>query len=227
LKHVALMVMASRVFACLSLLLLLSTGCRDREITAYRAPRDPAPPAPPATAAPAGLPPDHPPIGNAGSGPATSGPAMSADQATMANTAVPTASGAGLQWTAPATWTAKPPSAMRKGSYAVKGDSGEADLSITAFPGATGGLEANLNRWRGQVGLPVASPADVIAGAEKFESNGLAFVVVDYANNGTRLLGAVVPHGNNSWFFKLMGPDAVVAGAKPAFMDFLRTVKAP
>jgi hypothetical protein len=214
--------MAFRILACAALASLLLTGCRDRQITSYRAPKDAAPAMPAANTPASGLPADHPPIGGAAGG-ATAG----ADQANMANTAVPTARGADLTWTAPAAWTPKAGSAMRKGSYAVKGDGGEGDLSITAFPGATGGLEANLNRWRGQVGLPAASPADVVGAAEKFESNGLSFTVVDYANNGTRLLGAVVPYQGNSWFFKLMGPDAIVAGQKATFVEFLHTVKAP
>ncbi|HET7537655.1 MAG TPA: hypothetical protein VFJ90_14445, partial [Candidatus Didemnitutus sp.] len=169
-----------------------------------------------------GLPANHPPVGNAGGA-----PMPGADQSNMANTAVPTAGGSGLRWTAPATWTPKAGSAMRKGSYAVKADGGEADLSITAFPGATGGLEANLARWRGQVGLPAVSSTEIVAATEKFDSNGLSFIVVDYANNGTRLVGAIVPYQGNSWFFKLMGPDAVVAGQKAVFMEFLHTVKAP
>jgi hypothetical protein len=114
---------------------------------------------------------------------------------------------------------------MRKGSFAIKGDSGEADLGITAFPGATGGLEANLNRWRGQVGLPPQAPAEVTAAVEKFSANGLDFLVVDYAGGGNRLIGAIVPYGGNSWFFKLMGPDALVAAQKDNFRDFLHTVK--
>jgi hypothetical protein len=145
--------------------------------------------------------------------------------ASMAGTAVPTAAGSGLSWTAPAAWTAKPNGSMRKGSFAIKGDGGEADLGITAFPGATGGLEANLNRWRGQVGLPPQSPAEVTASVEKFSAHGLEFLVVDYAGGGNRLIGAIVPYGGNSWFFKLMGPDALVAGQKDAFHAFLRTVK--
>ena len=143
----------------------------------------------------------------------------------MANTAVPTATGSDLQWTAPAGWTVKPLGPMRKGSYAVKGSGGEADLSITAFPGATGGLEANLNRWRGQMGLPPAPPEEVVAATEKFESHGLPFIVVDYPGNCNRLVGAIVPYGGNSWFFKLTGPDAVVAGQKAAFLEFLHTVR--
>ena len=145
----------------------------------------------------------------------------------MAGTAVPTASGSGLTWTAPATWTVKPNGSMRRGSFAIKGDGGEADLSITAFPGATGGLEANLNRWRGQVGLPPQSPTEVTAAVEKFSANGLDFMLVDYAGGGNRLIGAIVPFGGNSWFFKLMGPDALVAGQKDTFREFLHTVKEP
>ena len=202
------------------LLVILLTGCKDREITAYRAAKDkPDAAMPPATAADTNnLPPGHPPIGVGAQ------PAPGAD---MANTAVPTASGSDLRWTAPAAWTAKPLGAMRKGSYTLKGAGGKADLSITAFPGATGGLEANLNRWRGQVGLAPLSPAEVVAATEKFESSGLQVIVVDYAGNGSRLVGAIVPYGGNSWFFKLMGPDAVVAGQQAAFLEFLHTVKAP
>ena len=200
--------------------LLFAAGCRDREITAYRAPKDPAPTGMPAAemASTNNLPTGHPPIGpGAGEPPGAS----------MAGTAVPTASGNDLTWTAPAGWVAKPLSTMRKGSFTVAGEGGEADLSITAFPGATGGLDANLNRWRGQVGLSPQAPAEISASTEKFSANGLDFVVVDYAGNGKRLLGAVVPFGGNSWFFKLMGPDALVENQKTAFVGFLHTVKAP
>ena len=148
-------------------------------------------------------------------------------QPTMADTAVPTADGAELKWTAPAAFEPKPVSAMRKGSYRLKAAGGEADVSITAFPGATGGLEANLNRWRGQVGLAPLDPAQVTADALKFDANGLSFVVVDYQGSAGHMLGAIVPFNGNSWFFKLTGPDATVVAAKPAFLEFLRTVKAP
>lgn len=215
--------MSTRRSACLVLFTVLwVSGCRDKQITAYRAPKDPAPAAlPPAMASTnaGALPEGHPPIDGASSNQPAPG--------SMANTAVPTAGGSGLAWTAPAAWTLKPNGAMRKGSYALKGAGAEADLSITAFPGATGGLEANLNRWRGQVGLPPQSPAEITAAVEKFSANGLDFVLVDYAGNGNRLVGAIVPYGGNSWFFKLMGPDALVAAQKDAFRDFLHTVKEP
>lgn len=146
----------------------------------------------------------------------------------MANTAVATASGAPLAWTAPPTWTAKPAGAMRKGSYTVKGDEGEADFAITAFPGDVGGDLANLNRWRGQLSLPALNQSDFAAATEHVDHNGLHMTVVDILGTGDkpqRILGAMIPHGGATWFFKLTGPAALVAREKPAFTAFLATIK--
>jgi hypothetical protein len=40
-----------------------------------------------------------------------------------------------------------------------------------------------------------------------------------------RLLGAVLSRPGETWFFKLMGPDALVAAQKNDFTAFLRSVK--
>jgi hypothetical protein len=208
--------MSLRPLACVVLVLLVSGGCRDREITAYRAPKDPVA-ALPDPAASGELPADHPPVGNQTGG-----------DATMANTAVPTGSDS-LTWTAPAHWTAKPVGPMRKGSYAIKDDGAEADLSVTAFPGDTGGLLANINRWRGQISLPPLASDQLNANLTHLDIGTLHVEVVDFVGtaNGTptRILGAVVPHGRETWFFKLLGPDPVVAREKAAFFEFLRTVR--
>lgn len=199
--------MSPRAACTLIVAACLLGGCKDREIATYRAPKDPVPatPAPGAATAPAG--------GDA-----------------MANTAVPTGSDS-LAWTAPAHWVAKPPSAMRKGSFALKGDGGaDADLSITAFPGDTGGLLANLNRWRGQIALAPFAAAELDGAIQHFDgAGGMHFDVVDFAGtaNGvpTRIVGAVLPRNGETWFFKLMGPDALVAAQKNDFLSFLHTVK--
>ncbi|MFZ9838926.1 MAG: hypothetical protein ACO3JJ_10385 [Opitutaceae bacterium] len=189
----------------LALALGLVTGCQKEAITTYRIPKEQHPAAKAAPAAP----------------PAPAG-------GDMANTAVATASGAPLTWTAPAAWTAKPAGAMRKGSYAVKGQEGEADFAITAFPGDVGGDLANLNRWRGQLSLPALAQADFAAATEHVDHNGLHMTVVDIVGAGDqpqRILGAMIPHGGATWFFKLTGPAALVAREKPAFNAFLATIK--
>ena len=188
---------------------LLAVGCRKATIESYRIPKEKDPEMPMASGAPQ--------TGDTNGG----GNAM-------ANTAVPTAEGPSLGWKAPADWKEQPPSAMRKGSYLVPGNGGEdGDLSITAFPGDVGGELANVNRWRGQVQLPPLSEADLPTQVVRVAHDGLQLAVVDCTAAGAnpkRILGAIVPYGGATWFFKLAGPDAVVAKAKAEFLDFLETV---
>ena len=203
-------------------LALLLAGCGKTDTASYRIPKEkdaelPASMTQPASTTPTPADPLVAPPAAAPGGP-------------MAGTAVPTAGGPGLTWTAPAAWQAKPAGAMRKGSFRVTDAAGAtADLSITAFPGAVGGELANLNRWRGQVALPPIAASDLAAAATRFTANGLSFTVVDLAGadpaNPQRILGGMTPYQDAMWFFKLTGPDALVAQAKPAFLDFLQTVK--
>jgi len=188
----------------------LLTACRERKVTSYRVPHEAPEPLPPILTGEV-------PMSAAGSG-------------SMASTPVPTAEGNALTWIAPADWKEKPRSAIRKGSYAVPGpDGAEADLSITAFPGDVGGELANLNRWRGQIDLPPITEADVPAAVTRQSHDGLDLVIVDFSNpkaeKAQRILGALVAHDGATWFFKLMGSDAVVGAQKDAFMKFLATVK--
>ena len=146
--------------------------------------------------------------------------------AAMNSIPVATDGSASLVWQARADWQNKPGNAMRKGSYAV----GAAEVAITAFPGDVGGVLANVNRWRGQVGLDPLEEAGLAQATQALDSNGLHFVVVDAgpaSAGGQRILAALLPWQGSTWFFKLTGPDDAVAAAKPAFLSFLRTVKAP
>jgi hypothetical protein len=147
----------------------------------------------------------------------------------MASTPVATSTGAGLAWSAPASWQSKPGSAMRKATYVITGESGAtAELAVTAFPGDVGGEVANVNRWRGQLQLAPQSPTEVAAAITRVQVNGLSIGVVEMVGSGatpTRLLGAMVPFDGATWFFKLTGPDALVAGQKQAFLEFARSIR--
>jgi hypothetical protein len=155
-------------------------------------------------------------------------PAMVSSPGGNAMNSIPVATSASvsLVWQAPSDWQNKPGSAMRKGSYAIGG----AELAITAFPGDVGGVLANINRWRGQVGLDPIDEAGLAQATQSLDSNGLHFVVVDAgpaSAGGQRILAALLPWQASTWFFKLQGPDDAVAKAKPEFLSFLKTVKAP
>lgn len=208
--------------------LTLLTACREAKVTSYSVPKEKPEELPPGMAAPSSTNAGTVPSASASANPEAPVPGPGAD---MANTVVPTASGSELTWSAPIDWKPKPPGAMRKGSFAVSGPDGDADLSITAFPGDVGGELANLNRWRGQIQLAPLAANDLTASTSRFEQNGLAFVVVDFVSPSTnqpaRIVGAIVPFNGATWFFKLMGPDATVGAAKPAFLTFLQSVRAP
>lgn len=139
------------------------------------------------------------------------------------------ATGGRLAWIAPTRWQEQPASGMRQGSFSIPGPDGAvADLSIIAFPGAAGGLADNLNRWRGQLALPTLPAATVESTVQHLDTPAFHADVVDYVGtaNGepTRIVGAIINHGGQSWFFKLMGPDALVAGERDTFLAFLQTV---
>src|SRR5260370_13578026 len=67
-----------------------------------------------------------------------------------------------VTWNTPADWEEQPSSGPRRGTFKIHGkDGGEAELSITAFPGDVGGLLANVNRLRGQIQLPPLAKPDL------------------------------------------------------------------
>jgi hypothetical protein len=197
--------------ASIGLTLVFAAGCRDREIVAYQIPKETRPtPSDAMTVAP-----------SAKSGSMTVAPPSVSPPATT---------GASLLWTAPTGWTVKAGSAMRRGSFAAGADA-SADISITAFPGDVGGVLPNINRWRGQVGLPPVDETGLAQITQSREINGLKFVITDAAgtaNGGpSRIVAALVPWQGRIWFFKLTGSNAVVSSVKPSFLEFVETVRSP
>jgi hypothetical protein len=214
--------MHRRVFLVLAVSGVWLAGCRKPAVESYRVPKDPEPSAAKSASA-------APTQGSAPAAPASGSAAPASPQGAMANTAVPTAGGPGLVWTAPSTWGTKAGSAMRKATYVLKaeGVAGEGELAITAFPGDVGGELANVNRWRGQISLPPLGQADLSGAVTRLERNGLKLAIVDLTSpdNSQRMLGAMVPSAGSTWFFKLTGPTALMEKVKPEFMAFLDTIK--
>ncbi len=227
--------MPTRVFpAVLVILCALSlSACRREETRTYTVPKSAEstpPPAAPATPPPAvagggmpALPPGHP----------TTMPGADAD-AMMRNTPVNVATGPALTWTAPAGWVVGAERPMRRGTLTIPGDgpAGDAELAITAFPGDVGGNLANVNRWRQQLGLGPIGPAELRTALQHLHVGPLHIDVVELVGPAnppsapTRVLGAIVPHAGSTWFFKLTGPDALVARERAAFMGLVRSIRA-
>ncbi|MBX3734579.1 MAG: hypothetical protein KF791_18540 [Verrucomicrobiae bacterium] len=137
------------------------------------------------------------------------------------------------QWEVPSTWKPVPASTMRLASFAIEGSGGPpGDLSVVALGPGAGGVLANVNRWRGQLQLDSVDEAALARDAVAFTTQaGDEAVVVDLAGrgdmDGTRVLAAIVPRSDRTWFYKLTGDTALVASQKDAFLGFIRSVKYP
>jgi len=103
------------------------------------------------------------------------------------------------------------------------------------MPGAGGGVEANVNRWRTQMAQP-AYTADEIAGLPKkpFFNREATYVAFDgdfksfgaeEARTGYRLLGLIHSTEQATIFVKLTGPKALVEQNTAAFEAFCQSIK--
>ena len=157
------------------------------------------------------LPPSHPPIAGA-----------------IANSNLPAPDvDAKPSWTIPAGWEEGQLAQFLTARYVIKGESDtSAAVNVSQLSGDGGGLTANINRWRGQLGLAPISDEEA-AKLPTIEANGVKAVLTDF--NGTdarsgkpaRLVAVVLPLSSQTWFYKLMGDETVVGAQKEAFIKFV------
>ncbi|MCY2958961.1 MAG: hypothetical protein NTY35_02260 [Planctomycetota bacterium] len=144
----------------------------------------------------------------------------------------PQASG-GLHWQTPPGWTELPPAQFREANFKVAGNA-DADCYLTRLSGTAGGLEANVNRWRAQVSLDPLTAAQ-IAGLRRVEWLGGEAVYVDFdgqwkgmsgdqAEAGWRLVGLLAVRPDESLFFKMVGPAAVIGAEVEAFQRLAQSL---
>jgi len=130
----------------------------------------------------------------------------------------------GPAWELPDGWVqdgqAKPMSAA---SFTIAADSDEAFVTITPLPGPPQ-LLSNINRWRSQVGLQPMGSLDDDA-PQPIQVAGQTGALVDLAGPSKHMIGVIVEREGATWFYKMMGPDPLVAEQKAAFEAFVRSVR--
>jgi len=204
-----------KTYCALFLVTVLVVGCKKPESTP---PPAPAPQPPPAAQAPAELPPGHPPID-------------------MMQQALPPGSAAEApnpRWDVPQGWVESKPGPMRRANFLAGGEAGQsAEIVISAFPGDVGGQLANINRWRGQIGMGSISEKQAADLTRSFELNGATVTMVDVTSDKPtagkahpqRMIVATIPHNGDSWFFKITGDAPFVAAQEATFLAFVKSVK--
>jgi hypothetical protein len=150
---------------------------------------------------------------------------------------------AGIRVTPPAAWEDLGPSGMRKAQYEhppVGDDTAPAEVNVFYFgPQSGGGVEANLQRWIGQMAVPDGDPG---AAAERstFTADGMAGHVVALDGTyqaggmgggdasprpGHRLVGVVLEGPQGSVFFKLTGPEQTARVMEEGLMAMVKAAR--
>ena len=192
-----------QVWALLAALAFLA-GCGQGDIRVYRVAKEAPQPELTAQADAGAVPPGHPDVPSAAPG---------------------------LTWKLPPSWEEVAPGEMRVASFRIKGQSGQqADVSIVPLPGMAGGEINNVNRWRGQVGQPPVTEAELAQLAQPVQIAGQPARLYEQAGKApnsdeeSRILAVIQRRDGTAWFFKMTGNDTLVKDQKPAFIDFLKSL---
>ena len=154
-------------------------------------------------------------------------------------------SAATLTFSAPAGWKATgPSSSMRVAQFVLPraaGDSADAELVVYYFGGSGGTVDANIERWLGQMQQPDGKPSSAVAKRGTRTINGLKVTLVDVGGTyvaemtpgsaqrhnspNFRLRAAVIETANGPYFIKLTGPAKTIAASEQSFEAFLSSLK--
>ncbi|QDU68428.1 hypothetical protein [Engelhardtia mirabilis] len=122
-------------------------------------------------------------------------------------------------------WLALAPTSMRTLNLRVARDE-RADCSLTLLPGEGGGLRANIDRWRGQMGLSNLTesefqslPSGSLLGrpATRVDFAGSYSGMAGGGGEGFRMVGLLAVDSGGSAFLKFVGPADVVEAELLAF----------
>ena len=133
----------------------------------------------------------------------------------------------GISWNVPETWMPSVGHSMRLASFDIPFSKGIGDLSVVSLGGASGGLTANVNRWRKQIGLDVMTEREIQAisvnGESKMGSYRL-FRLINDSQQDKAILAAVMPMDRETLFIKLTANYEGITELETAFTDFCSSI---
>ena len=123
---------------------------------------------------------------------------------------------------------------MLLAKFVAKGESATfTEITVSSLPGDGGGLLANVNRWRRQLGLAPFTESDLGSNSTGIPVQGRSAVVVEFTGTDSKsgkpakLVGAILPHGSHTWFFKMMGDIQASESQKTSFLKFVQSIRFP
>ena len=134
----------------------------------------------------------------------------------------------GFTWKKPDSWIPSRSSSMRLASFEIPYSGGVGELSIIQLGGEGGGLEANVNRWRGQIGLGPLSRLEIEAEAENGVSelgNYQLFRLINLEKKESAFLAAIFPLESSALFIKLIASADGIVDLEKDFKAFCSSMK--
>lgn len=153
------------------------------------------------------------------------------DTSSMSASAAPVTVGepprSGLRYDTPSGWTERPAAnGFARATFAVTDGGQTAEITVTPLGGMAGGLLANVNRWRGQVGLGPTTEEQLPKDQKHLDVAGTPCPYFDLAGpKGERILAVAVPHGGQTWFLKMKGSAELVGRQQGNFEAFAQSVR--
>jgi hypothetical protein len=134
-----------------------------------------------------------------------------------------------LKYTAPAGWSPGKPNAISLLAFKVTDGEKQAEITVST---AGGQWLANVNRWRGQLGLSPADEGQLAKDTKKIETLGTSgdYVRIVGPENAAKretILGVQAEAGGRTWFVKLRGDSETVEREKSNFESFAKSLRLP
>ena len=136
-----------------------------------------------------------------------------------------------LKFALPDGWQEKPASQMRVASFGISENGKTADVSVIPLGGMAGTDPANVNRWRGQIGLGPVAEEEVAKIAEKVTVGAEPADLYDLLGTNPekktaeRIVAVIFHRDGTAWFFKMSGDAELVEKQKPAFVALLKSIQ--
>jgi hypothetical protein len=134
-----------------------------------------------------------------------------------------------VQWTIPAQWHQESnPRRMILAVFHPNNREHKPDIEVSSFSGDVGGVLANVNRWRQQIGLPPVSDETLHEHIEFINTQGSFGGMIDAHNpqTGRRTVAVIIQVGTErSWFIKATGDDALVTDQKQLIRQFAESFR--
>jgi hypothetical protein len=131
-----------------------------------------------------------------------------------------------VKFTLPEGWKETPPGQFQISRFVVGDPKDPVEISISS---AGGDMSANINRWRGQVGLEPVDQQAIASALSPTEVFDLKAVQIDIigppGEKQQAILGVIAPSGRTNWFIKLKGPAKPALEQKKKFEEFVKSLK--